>query len=309
MKKIVSKKIAGFLIGWGIFASAVFAASETSSFGGDTSLVGTSPGGASLIDTPLTTFSQTSSLSLCGGEIEKYAGEENAKKLVGEGKILLVHPMGENKLTLLPDCQYSPAIKTNLVEKVEDQVPFTAEFLYLIPKSKLLEGSTKSEITKNDLSVVLRSISKMEGMRYHFAEKKNGDVLYKASYMVDGKNSKNKIADVVSGSADGLVLYCYQKDNTYGDIFYELKYHQAENILHVAFENTNPMSMMGIKAVAEGNLHINVLSIDCGDDLLLYISTDVSAKKIPLFNMRKKMEESMCERMDSIYRWFLVQFK
>lgn len=303
MKKFVLKKFAGFLIGWGILASAAFAAPETSSSVIDTPLGGNLPGGAALGTPQGGTY--------LGGatELEKYVGAENAKKLVGEGKILLVHPMGENKLTLLPECQYSPAIKTNLVEKLEGQVPFTAEFLYLIPKSKLLEGSTKSEITNDDLSVVLRSISKMEGMRYHFAEKKNGDVLYKASYMIDGKNSKNKIADVISGSADGLVLYCYQKDNTYGDIFYELKYHQAENILHVAFENTNPMSMMGIKAVAEGNLHINVLSIDCGDDLLLYISTDVSAKKIPLFNMRKKMEESMCERMDSIYRWFLVQFK
>ena len=308
MKKFFLKKFAGFLIGWGILASAVFAAPELSSSGIDTPLGGNHLEGNHLGGEALGT-SQGGTYLGGAAELEKYVGAENVKKLLGEGKILLVHPMDENKLTLLPECHYSPAIKTNLVEKLEDQVPFTAEFLYLIPKSKLLEGSTKSEITNDDLSVVLRSISKMEGMRYHFAEKKNGDILYKASYMIDGKNSKNKIADVISGSADGLVLYCYQKDNTYGDIFYELKYHQAENILHVAFENTNPMSMMGIKAVAEGNLHINVLSIDCGDDLLLYISTDVSAKKIPLFNMRKKMEESMCERMDSIYRWFLVQFK
>lgn len=239
----------------------------------------------------------------------EYISNSLYERLQKQGTVGLIHPVEENKITLVPDCKYADQIKTNLVAKTDGGVPFIAEYLYLIPKSQLLQGSSKVGITNDDVSVVLRSISKMQGMRYHFNEKKDGDILYKYAYTIDGKNSKKQIADQTEGSADGKVIYAYQKDHTYGDTNYILKYSQNEDITHVCFENTKAMQYLGFKAVAEGKIRINVLSIDCGDALLLYLATDVDAKKVPLFNMRNQIADSMTERMDAIYRWFMVQFK
>lgn len=243
------------------------------------------------------------------GKIEDYLSAERIAELKKNGSITLIHEKGDNKISMVPACTYESKIKDTLIKKEDKGVPFTAEFLYLIPKSELLKGTSKTSITTDDISVVFRSISKMEGMRYHFAEKKNGDVLYKKAYTIASKNSDERIADQTSGSADGKVLYCYQHDHTYGDTKYILHYYQNDNMLYATFLNTIPMSYMGVKAVMEEKLQLNVLSIDCGDSLLLYLSTDVDAKNVPLFNVRKQIEDSMTERMDAIYRWFMVQFK
>ena len=107
--------------------------------------------------------------------VEDYVGEERANLLRKNGSIDLIHPSGENKLSMIPDCIYTEKINAGLMEKDAKGVPFTAEFLYLIPKSKLLEGSSKESINNDDISVLFRSITRMEGMRYHFSEKKGGE--------------------------------------------------------------------------------------------------------------------------------------
>lgn len=241
--------------------------------------------------------------------VEDFIGSERAAELKKNGSISLIHPKEENKFSMIPDCEYSDLIKRGILSKSEKGVPFTAEFLYLIPKSKLLEGSEKTSISNEDISVVFRSISKMEGMRYNFDKKKDGEILYKSAFTIASLNSDERIPDQTEGSADGKVLYCYQKDHTYGDTKYILHYYQNKDKLYATFENTIPMTYLGVKAVPAGQLRLNVLSIDCGDDLLLYLSTDVDSNSVPLFNVRKQIQESMIARMDAIYRWFMVQFK
>lgn len=241
--------------------------------------------------------------------LEDYVGQERADFLRKNGMINVIQPSEKNELNIIPECKYKPNIEKSLLEKTDRGVPFVAEFLYLIPKSELLKGVTKTSVNTDDISVVFRSISKMEGMLYHFNETKNGEVLYKKSYMIAGLNSEERIPDQTEGSADGKVLYCYQRDNTYGHTKYILNYHQSDDMLYVNFENTIPMTYLGVKAVPAGNLRLNVLSIDCGNDLLLYLTTDCDAKSVPLFNVRKQIQDSMTERMEAIYRWFMVQFK
>ena len=250
-----------------------------------------------------------SNFMIFGLSLEDLVGQKNADILRKKGTVSLVHPIEENQLSLVPSCAYSDLVKNSLVEKDEKNVPFVAEFLYLVPKSELLEGSTKTDVTVDDVSKVLRSISRMQGMRYNFDKKKNGEVLYKSTYMIESENSKVKIPDQIQGSADGKVFYCYQHDNSYGDINYVLNYRQNENTVYVNFSNTSPMSMLGLKAVSEGKLQLNVLSIDLGDQLLLYLSSDVDSISVFFFDVRKKMTESMTSRMKAIYLWFLQQFK
>ena len=52
---------------------------------------------------------------------------------------------------------------------------------------------------------------------------------------------------------------------------------------------------------------MNIVSIDLGDDLLLYLVADVSSKN--LMGVRAQIQDSMTVRMNAIYRWFLKQYK
>ena len=65
------------------------------------------------------------------------------------------------------------------------------------------------------------------------------------------------------------------------------------------------MSYLGIKAVDTGNMKINIIAIECDDCYILYLNTDVAAKKIAMANVRKQIKDSMTVRMEAVYRWFL----
>ena len=66
---------------------------------------------------------------------------------------------------------------------------------------------------------------------------------------------------------------------------------------------------MGIgpfKAIYPDKMIINILVIDCGDDLLLYLNTDLDSVKYP--GIKGQITDSMSSRMDAVYKWFITQF-
>ena len=89
---------------------------------------------------------------------------------------------------------------------------------------------------------------------------------------------------------------------------FQLNYYVNGNTLYSTFLLGAPMSCMGIKAVDAGNMKISIVAVDLGDDVLIYLNTDVSAKNIALVNVRKQIKDSMTARMEAVYRWFLMQF-
>lgn len=253
-------------------------------------------------------LAMTGSLFAQVNKLEDLVSEQNAKKLRENGRIELIHEKEDFDMHIVPNCEYKKQIETEVISKDLKNVPFVAEFLYLIPKAELLKGSDKSNITVNDMSVVMRSISKMTGMTYVHNNGKKTDVLYKAAYTIDGENSKTQIKDKTDGSADGLVAYCYQNDHTYGDTYYVLNYKQNDSSVYGTFLNTAPLQYLGVKAIMPKDMKISIASFDCGDSLLLYIACDCNAKNVPLFNVRKQILESMTSRMEAIFKWFMGQF-
>lgn len=237
-------------------------------------------------------------------KLEDYVAPEYVEKLQTKGSISVVHPKDKNVIKMVPSCAYSEKIKSELICSSKSGVPFLSEYLYLIPKSKLADDISKVNI--DSMCVVFRSISKMEGMKYiHNGGKE--DVLYKRAYAVASEDSMEKIPDPLEGPTDGLEAYGYQKDHTFGDTKYKLNYYQKDNVIFATFLNVIPMSKMGVKAVMPKNLRTNIVCIDLGDSILLYLAADVSAKNI--LGIRAQIEDSMTVRMDAIYRWFMVQFK
>ena len=66
---------------------------------------------------------------------------------------------------------------------------------------------------------------------------------------------------------------------------------------------------MGIgpfKAIYPEKMKINILVIDCGEDLLLYMNTDLDSVKFP--GIKGQITDSMSARMNAVYNWFITQF-
>lgn len=242
-------------------------------------------------------------------KIEDFVSEKNFEILKKDGMINYVHPEEELALKYLPSTDFDSKINENRITK--GPISYVTEYLYYLPKEMLLKDSKKSELKMEDIEYVFRAISKMEGMRYHFSAKRpeGKDVLYKKVYNISDPTSNQPIPDVLEGDINGLETYCLQLDHTYGDIRYKLNYYKEKGILYCTFLNKSPMGLLGINAVKNDSLRINIIAVDCGDSILLYMHCDVACEKVALFNVRKKISESMADRMEAIYKWFVIQFK
>lgn len=242
--------------------------------------------------------------SLSAESLSDIVDSKYLNELISKGKVSLIHEKKDTSMTLVPKTVYTDKIKSDLKCANASGVPFLAEFLYLIPKTEFTDEVEKVNI--DSISVVFRKISSMQGMKYIHNGKRE-DVLYKKCYAIETPGSFVPIPDPMEGDINGLKVYAYQHDHTFGDTKYLLNYHRDGDVLLVTFENQIPMGMLFVNAVMTGKMKMNVMCIDVGDSLLLFLSTDVDAKN--LLGIRAQIEDSMTVRMDAIYRWFLKRFK
>lgn len=254
---------------------------------------------------------------ILGFSIQVYAQTKNVQDMVDSkycsellknGVVTVIHEEGKDDLVLVPKSDYSEKILNNRVTKAEKNFPFVYESVYYVSKSDLLKASNSSKTTLdiNDISKVLRSVSKMQGMKYYSTTKKKTLVLYEKAFTVDSENSNKQIADKNTGNADGMQVYCLQDDNSFGVNHYRLNYYQNDKSMLAFFTLTDEMGLGPIKAVFPGNLKISIFVEDCGEGILLYLCTDLDSKKFP--GIKAQIEDSMTSRMDAIYKWFLEQF-
>ena len=208
---------------------------------------------------------------------------------------------------ILPETKYSEIVKNTSVDKDSKDFPFTFEGLYLLNKTELLKKSNSSdnEITIDDVSKITRSVSKMQGMKY-ITSKNKEEILYSRCFTIADENSKTPIADENTGNADGQVSYCLQDDAEYGVNRYKLTYKQSDDILLAQFTILDSMGIGPFNAIYPGKMVISILVMDCGDDLLLYLTTDLDSKKYP--GIQKMITDSMTARMNAVYNWFITQF-
>lgn len=223
-------------------------------------------------------------------------------KLKKDGQITYSYYKKTNvKLTLTPNTTLAKASTKNWTNS-EDPV-FIVENLYLMPKSKLGSGNP-SKTNIEYASKVIRSVSKMQGMKYYSDGKL--ETLYKEAYTIKGPKDRTKVADDTAGSADGKVLYCMQNDNSFGKTNYRMDYRQTASEVSSCFTNTTPLYVGPIKGINNGNLKINLVIIDCGEDIMVYML--VQAKFPALAILENSMNSSFTSRLDAIYKWFISQF-
>lgn len=229
-------------------------------------------------------------------------------ELIQDGFVIRMRDDGSKGLKIIPEGSWNAQIENSMVEKKEGNYPFTYEALYILNKKEILKNNNSSAktIEISDVSKVCRSISKMQGMKYYSSTRKKEVVLYEKAFTVENANSSTPIPDKTSGSADGMVLYAYQDDNSFGVNHYKLQYYEKENELLATFYLQDVMGIGPFKAIYPGDMIINLHIVDCGENLLLYICTDLDSVKFP--GIKGQITDSISTRMDAIYKWFLKQF-
>ena len=232
-------------------------------------------------------------------------GSETYRELKEKGSIERSFYRDElAKLSLFPD---TPAGRhaAESWKNTSEKPAFLVETLYLIPKKTLGSGDP-SRTTIDYASKIIRSVSKMQGIRYYSTTHKQEEVLYKEAHLIAGASDNTFVADDTAGSADGKVVYCVLHDNSFGKTNYKLSYLERPDEVSGTFENLGPLRVGPIKAITAGNLIISLVVSDCGDDMAVYLVTQ--AKFPALKVLEKTMYNSFSTRLAAIFAWFCNQF-
>ena len=115
-----------------------------------------------------------SCLAAENAKVKELVGSQYYDLLVKKGVISEYRDDGSMGLKMLPKTEFSSKISGSMIKKEPKNYPYTYEGLYLLNKKQLLANgsSGKTDITIDDVSKVIRSISKMQGMKYYSTTKK-----------------------------------------------------------------------------------------------------------------------------------------
>jgi hypothetical protein len=252
-------------------------------------------------------FAQTKNIAAY--DISTILDSSVVTELKQNGEIKHTLAKGETALLLVPDTPFAKkAVSFNNVNDIKNEPSFISESLHIIKKTELTENSKNkgTDTSLDAVSRVLRSISKMKGMMYYSNSRKEWDVLYNESYMIESPDSETAVPDKTDGPADGLILYCYQNEHTFGNCKYRLDYGQSNTEVSVLFTNIEPLYYTVIRAVKTGSMNINLVVSDCGDSYLVYMVIHADIVRFSL--LEKRMNNSLNSRLDAIYKWFTMQF-
>lgn len=206
------------------------------------------------------------------------------------------------KLTLVPE---NALAKEAVSFWTGNDPSFFTESLYLYKKPAKREKSAGSDAAF--ISIILRSLSRLEGIQYYSTSRKKMRILYEKSYVVDGEKTRNRISDPVKGSADNVTLYVIQKDLTFGEYLYRYDYRQTSDTVAFYSRNIDTMSLSFLKLLQPEKLRVSLVVQDLGDYLLVYGLTRADFPKIP--GIEDKINASFSTRAQAVYNWFIKEYE
>lgn len=112
--------------------------------------------------------------------------------------------------------------------------------------------------------------------------------------------------DVLEGSADGLKIFAFLEDNSFGKSVYSVEYFQSEKEVSFILTNAESWTYAFVKALNPENVKISMDVIDNGDSYIVYMVLFAKHKTIPLLGDR--IQKSLANRIDAIFNWFTLQF-
>lgn len=228
------------------------------------------------------------------------------EELLANGQVSILHSGVDEDFVLVPDCEFSNLCHENKILKEKGNFPVSLEYLFLLHKKDLITNPEKSDITSDDLSVVMRSSSKMIDVIYYSNTRKKYMPLYEKTCMVQDEVNRVAIPDRIDEPVEGQTYYVLQDDASFGETLYEETIQKAGDTLYAKLTNLDTMGLAFIKAIKPRNLNLNIITVDCGDDIILYMCMDTNCKKF--ISVEKKMKESLTSRVLAIKEWIVKMF-
>lgn len=240
--------------------------------------------------------------------VEDVVNPDYINELKEKGYVSVVHNGKDEEYSLIPNCGFTQDCASKKISKDKKGFAYILENIYLLPKSEVLatSNSDKTDITVDDISVVMRSTSKMKSALYYSNTRKKTMNLYKSVYMVDGPETRKRIDDQVEGSTEGKIYYAFQDDASFGETVYKQTIEIKDNAIFSYLLNLDTMGMAFIKAIKPENLGISIMAVDCGENIILYMCMDTNCKKFP--NIDEIMTESLEARMTALKNWIVTMF-
>ena len=224
-------------------------------------------------------------------------------ELVSKGEVTVIHDDEADTSVLFPNDETKKIFDGSRIKKDPKGYSYFYESLYYKSKAELTGG--KGTVTLEDVAKVVRSVSKMQGMTY---TDKNGKekVLYDKAFMIASPDNKAPIADKNTGNANNQVSYSLQNDTKFGLCRYKINYYQTENTFYAVLNNIDDYKSLGVVGIPAQNLNFTVVAYDCGDGILVYLSSDANCRLVP--TIKTQVPEAMTQRIKAIYNWFIKQF-
>lgn len=213
---------------------------------------------------------------------------------VGEN---ILYKSSDMKPILVPDSDISKEIVEYWKNTYNVYPVFVAEMLYEIPKK---HGDI------NDISKILRSFSTMEGIEYYSNSRGKYDVLYKECYTISDLNKQTRVPDNTAENADGLKIYMFQEDNSFGKTPYEVTFWQRENEVAMNAVNMGPLYVKFIKAVKPENVCMTLYVKEENENIFVYILAQANFASIPMVD--GKIKDSLTARIEALFSWFVGQY-
>jgi hypothetical protein len=238
-------------------------------------------------------------------QLESVISPDAASELVASGKIQrTVYRQKDAALKYLPQTELGWASAVFL-HKTGGAVPFFSESLYLYKKPENRQGEIGDDAA--DISVILRSVSHLEGLQYYSPSRKQMRTLYEKAYVIDNVKSRNRLPDPVAGVADGLSVPVIQKDLTFGEYAYQFLYRHVGDEASFSTENIDYLKYGVFKLIKPGNLRITIIVHDFGDYLLVYGLTGAEFAALP--GIESKLRDSFTARSDAMFDWFVGEYE
>ncbi|MGP1437646.1 MAG: DUF6675 family protein [Treponema sp.] len=227
---------------------------------------------------------------------------KHVDELIADGKVFYMNYDGKTEGKKVV---FNSRLLSRIEEKLSLKAPlFTLEVLYFVKKSTKAKGT--------DLSKILRSISSLKGLKYYSPSRKKYRFLYKDSFVVEKKETKNgrfdyvRAEDPVNVGMDGLSILVSQQDLTFGKNIYQYDYFQDNYGMALMISNINPLYYSLFKAINENELSSYIIFHDVGDYLLIYACTKANFAK--LFGLEKKIKNSFSSRLDALCNWVISKY-
>jgi hypothetical protein len=174
------------------------------------------------------------------------------------------------------------------------------EFLAL---ARLPGRNLVSEAERLAIYNALRSVSRLEGLEYYSASRRQMRLLYKVSHRIASPSARKRMEDpLVNVPPPHDEIWVFQEDTTFGGNVYAVTYDSAPEWVLMRIANQTTIRSMLLPLVQPRNMVLHFLIVPDGEELLFYAVA--AARLNGPWARASAVQESFSNRVEAMYRWF-----